>query len=205
MSSDKKNLFLFYKQWLDSDTNELAKPSVCYKVSGDSGATWGTQNVMFSLPSDSIQLFDVPEEFYVNGNETYLFVDWVQDGGTVLWSHTDTLTSGCSNPTAPSLTSPNDSALAQPLTVTLDWSDVAGVDTYHVQVDNDYAFGSTILDTKVTASTVSCPGLANSTKYYWHVLGIDSTCVGEYSSRWRITTKDPTPTSAGRRVGLRRH
>ena len=110
---------------------------------------------------------------------------------------------GCTPPTAPTLISPATNSTGHNNPDTLIWAHVTGVDTFHVQLDDDIAFGSTLADAKTTDTFYICPTMATAVIYYWRALGIDATCIGAYSSSFNfrmagtvVTAKSFSITSA---------
>ena len=96
-------------------------------------------------------------------------------------------------PSAPSLLSPADGAIAaQP--VTLDWTDVSGAVSYQVQVDNSSTIGSPfVANATVTASQATLSGLPTQ-QLWWRVRARNAAGVlGPFSSVRRFT---PQPTTA---------
>ena len=90
-------------------------------------------------------------------------------------------------PSTPSLVSPSDGATGQPLTLTLDWSDVSNAESYQVQVSAGSSFASTELDQTKTSSQhgVSSGVLAYNSTYYWRVRATNSGGSSNWSChRW---------------------
>jgi hypothetical protein len=92
---------------------------------------------------------------------------------------------------APTLTSPVNNATGQLTELTLDWNNVAGANTYSLQVSTNSAFSSTIINaTGLTSSDyIIESGLLNTnTKYYWRSRSVSSTGTSAYSSVFSFTT-----------------
>lgn len=71
---------------------------------------------------------------------------------------------------AASLSAPADSATSQPSIVRLQWTPVAGVDDYLVEVDTDNTFNPPLTMGRVTSNTfVDTDVLAGNTTYFWRV------------------------------------
>ncbi len=93
-------------------------------------------------------------------------------------------------PASPVLSSPANNSVNQPLSVSLKWNAVSGVDGYQCQVSTDPAFSTKIVldDSSLTSSSVNLTGLGYSTKYYWHVLSYQNGVVGSFSGLDSFTT-----------------
>jgi Tol biopolymer transport system component len=90
---------------------------------------------------------------------------------------------------APTLVSPTNGATGIPLSPTLAWSAVAGATSYRLQVSNNPAFSSIVLDQwnlSSTSQTVS--GLSMSRTYYWRVNATNEGPASDWSSVWKFTT-----------------
>lgn len=89
------------------------------------------------------------------------------------WSNVFTFTTG-NPPSVPALTSPANNGLIYTPEVTLDWSDSslpAGVtlDHYSLQVDDDPAFSSPMVDVDTLTSSHEVDSLASNIKLFWRV------------------------------------
>lgn len=93
----------------------------------------------------------------------------------------------CSVPEAPTLVSPINGASGFTSPVTLDWSDVSGIDYYNIQVDDNNDFSSPVANTNVVSSTYSLTGVAGGTIYYWRVYAHNS-CGFSVASQTRSFT-----------------
>jgi hypothetical protein len=91
---------------------------------------------------------------------------------------------------APTLLSPPNGAINQPLTPNLDWNDVFNSQGYQVIVSVDSFFNTTLLDTTITPSQFTVPPgrLAGSTTYFWRVRGFNTGGFGPWSLTWRFRT-----------------
>ncbi len=81
-------------------------------------------------------------------------------------------------PTVPTLLTPANGSCLTSSSVTLDWTDstdtgCAGMGQYHLQVDDDPAFGSPLVDVNVALSTYNIASIASGT-YYWRVQALDT-------------------------------
>jgi hypothetical protein len=112
------------------------------------------------------------------------------------WSFTTLSSTGLP---APTLLSPPNGATNQPLTPTLDWSDVTGATTYRVQVSTSSSFTTTVVDQQnLTSSQYVVPSglLNNNTQYYWRANASNTQNTSAWSSVWSFTTIGSTGLSA---------
>lgn len=87
-----------------------------------------------------------------------------------------------------SLTSPVNSAISQPTSVTLTWVADSNATMYDVQVATDNIFSNIILSTTVTTNSYSLSGLIDGTDYYWRVQPRNMACSGNVSDAFLFTT-----------------
>jgi hypothetical protein len=94
-------------------------------------------------------------------------------------------------PIAPTLLLPLDSAVAQPLQPTLEWTTVPGAATYGVQVSIHNNFDTLIVDaTGLDSSQYTVPSniLMNHTWYFWRANATNPTGTSPWSTVWRFET-----------------
>ncbi len=104
---------------------------------------------------------------------------------------------GISAPSAPGLSSPANSALAQPLAVILNWSGVAYASSYSLQVSTSAAFATTLsYQTGITAIAGAPGGLAANATYYWRVNATNFAGTGSWSAGWTFSTITQTVVTA---------
>lgn len=91
---------------------------------------------------------------------------------------------------APTLISPPNGAINQPVTLTLDWNDVFNTDGYRVIVAADSFFNTLKVDTTISASQLTVPNgkLNGDTTYYWRVRGYNTGGFGPWSVNWKFRT-----------------
>jgi hypothetical protein len=99
---------------------------------------------------------------------------------------------------APTLIGPANGSSTATLTPTLSWYDL-GVDEtdYNIQVDEDLAFGSPIVDTNANGANVTSyttTTLVNGTTYYWRVAARDNEGLGNWSDERAFTVDTSAPT-----------
>ncbi len=129
----------------------------------------------------------------LSNNTTYFWrVNASNNAGTGPYSQVWKFRTVISPPVAaPTLLSPPNGAINQPLNVTLDWNDVFGTSGYKLLVSTDSLFNSTLLDSTITPSQFTIPAgvLSGSSIYYWRVRGFNVGGFGPWSVTWRFTTQ----------------
>ncbi len=119
-------------------------------------------------------------------NSTYYWRVRSSDGSNFSpWSSTWSFTT--ETLLAPVLVSPANGATNQPLTLTLNWDDVAAANSYEYYYDTDIAFSNPV-HAIVTVSEVSISGLSNNVTYYWKVRSSDGVQYSVFTSPWSFTT-----------------
>jgi hypothetical protein len=91
-------------------------------------------------------------------------------------------------PDTPTVISPVKGAVAQTMSLTLDWSDVRMAASYEVRVSTDAKFGKKFKDTITAGSYQYISGLASLTTYYWRVRAINTAGSSAWSTVWNFTT-----------------
>ena len=100
-----------------------------------------------------------------------------------------------SAPSTPLLAAPANGATEMPLSVTLDWDPATDADTYDLQLDDDFAFGSPEIDeTELTGTSHLADSLAEGTAYYWRVRSVNAVGTSAWSPAWAFVTDAPLPT-----------
>ncbi|TLY30015.1 MAG: hypothetical protein E6K56_07475 [Ignavibacteria bacterium] len=96
--------------------------------------------------------------------------------------------------TAPSLQSPANASLNQPIPISLSWSQPLGASTYRLQVSTQSAFTTTVYDAAgLTATSQQVGGLAYTTTYYWRANASNGFNTSSWSEVWSFTTQSPPP------------
>jgi len=155
-------------------------------------------NANFSSPA--IDQSPVPSSYSASGLLPGTLYHWRvranSSCGYGNWTSPWTFTTACPTPGTPSLASPSNGAtnVAQP--VGLDWSVVAGVSGYQVQVDDNADFSSPAIDQSPVPSSYSASGLLPGTLYHWRVRANSSCGYGNWTSPWTFSTACPPPSSA---------
>ncbi len=125
----------------------------------------------------------------LGNSATYYWRVGAKDAGGVSgWSGAWSFTTVIALPDVPQLSSPASGAIAQPVTLSLNWGASARAAVYALQVSTASNFGSTVVSqTSITATTFPISGLGNNVTYYWKVLAVN---LGGsvWSSTWSFTT-----------------
>ncbi len=110
------------------------------------------------------------------------------------WSRTNLFFTGRLLPVAPSLLTPADGTVDQPIDVTLGWNALDGVFTYTLQVARDTAFADVVFTREgITATQAKADLLDYETVYYWRVQGVNDIGIGPWSAYRQFQTKKPPP------------
>jgi len=105
------------------------------------------------------------------------------------WSEVWNFMTGPAAPATPTLVSPANGAVDQPVSLSLIWNKVNTATSYYVQVATDTGFSSILTqDPSLTDSLKSISGLANSIVYYWRVRAKNTGGTSNWTSRWSFTT-----------------
>ena len=99
----------------------------------------------------------------------------------------------------PTLTSPANGAIDQPLRPVFQWTAAAGADSYALEVDDDSAFGSPAIDETGIPGTTYTPTieLDDATIYYWRVRSENLCGPGAASTTFSFTTLSLLPFEDG--------
>lgn len=99
-------------------------------------------------------------------------------------------------PSVPSLVSPGNGTSIDTLTPTFDWSDVAGAESYTLEIATDNNFSNIVRTKSATESTATLSEtekLSYGTHYYWRVRGTSDFGTGDWSPTWSVTAKLAVP------------
>lgn len=100
-------------------------------------------------------------------------------------------------PQIPLLIIPANGAINVPLTTTVSWGEVAGAESYDLDLSTSSDFPTAITDSKtITTTSTSISGLFNSTVYYVRVRASNVAGKSEWSALRSFTTVDPQPSTA---------
>ncbi len=92
-------------------------------------------------------------------------------------------------PSVPTLASPSNSSTKVPTTLLLSWNGAWEATSCRLQVSTSSSFSPLIIDQiGIKGSSCGIRGLANNTRYYWHVNATNSGGTSSYSSTWSFAT-----------------
>ncbi|MBN1127095.1 MAG: hypothetical protein JXA82_18985, partial [Sedimentisphaerales bacterium] len=109
---------------------------------------------------------------------------------SISWS----IVTGGELPPAPALLSPANGATVADLTPTFDWSDVADVSYYYLQVSDNAGFVGLQINTWTVGSAYTPTTALESGTYYWRVKTRDTMNTwGDWSETWSVTLEGEPP------------
>ncbi len=164
--------------------------STSYRVQLSTDSTF-TTTLLINAGGLVFSHYNVPGGLLSNNTLYYWRVNATNSAGTGPYSIVWKFRTVISPPVAaPSLISPPNGAVNQPLTPTLDWNDVFGTTGYKLLVSTDSLFNTTLLDTTITPSQFTIPAgrLSGSQTYYWKCRGFNIGGFGPWSVTWRFST-----------------
>ena len=98
-------------------------------------------------------------------------------------------------PSVPSLYTPANGSSTCDTTPTFDWSDVSGVDYYHIQVDDSSSFLTPVIDGGIASSIYTPASSLAAGTYYWRVRAHNSCGYGSWSTVRTFTVLVPPSTA----------
>lgn len=134
----------------------------------------------------------------LNNTVYYWRVNATNTGGTSDWSTVFNFTTIVAAPLAPNLVTPVNGATNVSTQPTMDWTDVSGAATYHLQISFNNNFTALALDqTGITSSqfAVIAGILSGTTQYFWRVAAINVGGEGPWSAVWNFTTTIGPPSA----------
>lgn len=94
----------------------------------------------------------------------------------------------------PTLLSPGNNDVGQPLTLDLTWGGATSALYYELQVDDNADFSSPVSDlTNITSNSQSITLPQLNTSYYWHVRAVYADCITDYSAPRMFKTQYRAP------------
>lgn len=159
---------------------------LCIAFDGDDAYFWGLRLVAkrtggsyesYTVPLDSLQA----GAFRLPAFGDYDHAALIPAMLTVTAETANYEYSACIGPPAPLQISPADGASA-PTPVVLEWDFDPQAVSYHLQVDDDPAFGSPAVDTLLLAAQLTIPGVPVGITHYWRVSLTDDCGEGAWSA-----------------------
>ncbi len=137
-------------------------------------------------------------------NPTTVLSKWARFFGAMLILALMVSAVAFSAATTPNLVLPTNANANQGLTPTLSWSTAtgSGTITYHLQVATKADFSVGLVDyMPLTPTSHQLPTLSSNTTYYWHVVAMDNSVEGTYSTTWSFET-GPMPLGTAANFGV---
>jgi hypothetical protein len=133
----------------------------------------------------------------VSAPVTYWYrVRAVNSTGSSALCREDSATTILPLPSIPTLVSPLNNSMSQPISLNLTWNASNDADTYQCQVATDFQFNNIIVDDSTLSSTSkSIYGLTNNILYYWKVRAKNISGYSQWSEIWNFTTINLPPPS----------
>jgi len=128
-------------------------------------------------------------------NTYYWRVRAGRDNGDVgPWSSVRSFTLDTQPPIPPSLISPENNSYVRGAILELSWSTISGAERYHLLIDNDSDFSSSVRNRILIESryTMSLPA---DGRYFWKVASRDLAGNEAYSPTWAVTVDNSPPTA----------
>ena len=102
-------------------------------------------------------------------------------------------------PAAPTNVAPPDGSTNQPSSIQFRWTASPQATAYHLQIasDSNFTTGFAFNDSTIADTSVTVPGLASGTAFFWRVAARNDIGSSPFSARWRFTTQlqpPPAPT-----------
>jgi hypothetical protein len=109
--------------------------------------------------------------------------------GNSSWSAVWSFTTLPDIPQVPSLVSPSNEAIDQPINLLVSWNIAEGAETYELEVSESSGFTTTFVNqTGLNSNNYSIQGLSNNTTYYWRVSATNTIGTSNWSDIWSFTT-----------------
>ena len=134
----------------------------------------------------------------LNGTQYFWRVNATNSGGTSDWSSVWNFTTIMALPASPNLVFPLNGATNVSTQPTMNWSDVTGAASYHLQISFNNSFTALALDqVGLTESQLAIGAgiLSGTTQYYWRVSAANVGGEGPWSVVWYFTTTIGAPSA----------
>jgi hypothetical protein len=100
-------------------------------------------------------------------------------------------------PSAPTNLAPPDGSIDQPATIQFQWTSSINATAYHLQIasDSNFTTGFAYNDSTIADTSVTVPGLASGTAFFWRVAARNDIGSSAFSSHWGFTTQLQPPSA----------
>jgi hypothetical protein len=124
-----------------------------------------------------------------NNIKYYWRVNAKNSAGSSPWSTIRNFTTIMGVPSSPELVSPSNSAIDQPVNLTLSWNPSENASTYRLQVSTNSDFSYIVFDdSTLTTTSKQIGSLENNIKYYWRVNAKNYYGTSPWSVVWSFIT-----------------
>ncbi len=169
------------------DWSDVSGATYNLQVSTNSGFT----NNLVNLSGLTSSQYQISSGLLQINTTYYWHVSCSNSNGTGIYSSTFNFTT-LGVPNAPALLNPPNGSSGQPLTPTLNWTEVTGADTYGLQVSTDIGFTTTVINLYgLTAAQyqITSGALQYNTLYYWRANAENMYGIGAWSTPWNFSTQ----------------
>jgi hypothetical protein len=185
---------------LRSPANDSANVPVSYSLAWNSVSGATTYEAQLSTRADfATKIFDstgltaTTTSFTGLATSTKYFwrVRGANSAGAGIWSAVWSFTTVAPGAptTAPTLLSPANDSTGVPLSRTLVWNGISGINSYQLELSTSADFTTKLVDTSgLAATSFAVSGMAENTLYYWRVRGANAAGSGPWSPVWSFTT-----------------
>ena len=127
-----------------------------------------------------------------NGTTYYWRVNAKNSGGTSDWSEVRSFMTVPPTAGVPMLSSPVNTAIDQPNSLSLSWNEAAGASLYRIQISTISDFSTLVVDDSSLVTTIkNISSLSESTTYFWRVSSKNAGGTSDWSEVWNFTTVPP--------------
>lgn len=117
-------------------------------------------------------------------------------GGNSSWSSIRTFTTSVGGYAGPELISPEHNAFDTDTSLTFEWEELTGADSYHLQISDSSHFSSTLIDTSgMEDALLELGGFDMARTYFWRVRAVDANSNSEWSDISVFMTRGSSPSA----------
>ncbi len=186
---------------LDGSTGISTSPTLSWNAANRATSYQLQVSISSNFSTTVVNQSGITETSYsvseLAGNTRYYWrVKAANNGGVSDWSSVWSFMTIVTPPSAPTLATPTNGALNQPITLTLGWNPSASATTYRLQVSMSSAFSTTAFDdSTITMASKQVGPLVNNATYYWRVKAKNAGGSSAWSSVWSFTTIVTAPSA----------